>query len=681
MINHPDRVLRPRVRRGNVWAEIGSAQAMDEIAERLSSIIDRHGPRSVWVYLGTQGFNGSPINWPAVRGFCHAIKTPWFSTTITIDQPGKGTALALHGRWMAPPYRANPDRMLLIGRNPLVSEAGPLSTELMEQIRGGMKLIVIDPRRSDAARRAFLHLQPRPGEDVAVLTAMLKVILEERLYDAEFLAENVSGVEALTAVIAGFDLHDLATRADVAVDDLVLAARTWVSGSRGWTFGGTGASMSQSSTLTEYLILCLRTICGYWPRAGERVVNPGTLSPAYQPKAQAISPLPGDNVGEPLRVHGLHSSVWGPPTAAAPDEMLLEGEGQVRALISVGGNPVATWPDQLKTIKALQSLDLLVQLDPWMSPTSKLAHYVIPPTMNFEAPMTTQLMYDQLPLPASPAFGQYSPAIVDAPPGSDVLQEWEFFYGLAERMGLLDELSRRIGLRPGFASIPLDAAIPEVGYDMSTKPTADDLLSFLSRGSRIPLEEVRQHPHGRLYPDPPSYVAPRDPDWIGRFEVGNADMLADLQAALATPREDDETYPFRLLCRRVMHTNNSSGNFPETNRGRPHNPALMHPLDLQGLGLADGDPVDLRSPQATVVAVVEADDSVRRGCISMTHGRGDLPELDDLVRTGTAVGRLLSLDLGFDRHSGQPLMSNIPVAVSRHEPGSAGDHGQPGVLN
>jgi anaerobic selenocysteine-containing dehydrogenase len=667
MLNHPDRVLRPQMRRGDGWASIGSTQAMDDIAERLSSIVERHGPRSVWIYLGTQGFNGTPINWPLIRGFASALGTPWFSTTITIDQPGKGTAAALHGSWMAPPYRTDNEVMLIVGANPLISQAGPAGKSLVHAVRRGMKLIVIDPRRSDVARRAFLHLQPRPGEDVAILAALLKVILEEELNDQDFVDEHVAGIAELKAALSGFDLDDVAARADVDVADLLLAARTLASSRRGWTWAGTGGSMSQSSTVVEYLILCIRTVCGYWPRAGERVNNPGTLVPARPARAQARGPVPAYNVGEPMRVHGLGTSVWGPPTAAAPDEILLDGEGQVRALISVGGNPVATWPDQLKTAKALRSLELLVQIDPWMTQTSKLAHYVIPPTMNFEAPMTTQAMFDQLPVPASPAFGQYSPAVVEPPPGSDVMEEWEFFYGLAERMGLLDDLGKRIGLPPAFAPIPLDAAIPEFGYDLSVKPTSDQLLEFLSRDSRVPLEEVKRHPHGQLFPDPPAFIEPRDPNWSGRLDVGNADMMADLRTAQTAGKEDGE-YTYRLLCRRVMETNNSSGNFPETNRGRPYNPALMHPLDMERLGLVKQDIIEIRSPHAAVVAVVEPDDSVRPGCISMTHGRGDLPELDDQVmRIGTPPSRLLSFDLGFDRYSGQPLMSNIPVAIRRRE--------------
>src|SRR5439155_4686498 len=144
------------------------------------------------------------------------------------------------------------------------------------------------------------------------------------------------------------------------------------SAGRGYAMAGTGPSMSGPGTLVEYLILNLLTLCGYWQRAGEQVRNPRTLLCAKPAKAQAAAPTPAYGVGEPMRVRGLAGSAAGLPTAALADEILTEGEGRVRALLSVAGNPVAAFPNQRKTIEAMKSLDLLVQVDPWMSQTARL---------------------------------------------------------------------------------------------------------------------------------------------------------------------------------------------------------------------------------------------------------------------------------------------------------------------
>ena len=283
---------------------------------------------------------------------------------------------------------------LLIGANPFVSYTGfPFGHPqrwLREQTDRGMRLIVVDPRVTPVARRAFLHLQPRPGHDPAILAAMIRVILTEGLLDAQFVAEHAEGLDTLRSAVAPFDPAVVAAAADVPADDLVLAARTW-SGRRGWAFAGTGPSMSSSSTLCEYLVLLLTTLTGKWLREGERVRNPRTLLPPLVPHAQVNPPRPA--AGAPMRVRGLRGSAAGMPTAALPDEILLPGAGQVRALISCAGNPAAAFPDQRKTVAAMRALDLLVQIDPWMSATARLAHYVIAPRLALETPGVS-LMYD-----------------------------------------------------------------------------------------------------------------------------------------------------------------------------------------------------------------------------------------------------------------------------------------------
>ena len=157
-------------------------------------------------------------------------------------------------------------------------------------------------------------------------------------------------------------------------------------------------------------------------------------------KAQAHPPYEGWGYGERLRVRGLTDAVCGMPTAALADEILLEGEGQVKALICVGGNPMAAWPDQRKTQRALESLELLVTLDTEMSLTSRLADYVIAPKMQMETPAMTQgselIKYYTSGTGIPAAYAQYAPRLVDPPAGSDLIEEWEFFLGLAKRMEL-----------------------------------------------------------------------------------------------------------------------------------------------------------------------------------------------------------------------------------------------------
>lgn len=307
-------------------------------------------------------------------------------------------------------------------------------------------------------------------------------------------------------------------------------------------------------------------------------------------------------------------------------------------------------------VDALRSLDLLVQVDVQMSATARLADYVIAAQLPYEMAGTNGFMQRMaeysvgagLPEP----FGQYTEAVVEPPRGADVIEQWRFFYLLAQRLGL--QLTFE-GLVPdGTEPIPLDMA----GAD------TDALMEIVHSGSRIPLDEVRRHPYGAVFADPAVFVEPKEAGWSGRLDVGNETMMADLEAIVtsAAPCRDDD-HPLRLIVRRMVHVMNSPTVAAPT--GRPaYNPACLHPDDLSELGIDDGALVEIRSRRASVVAVAQADATLRPGTVSMTHSFGDLPGQDDDVRRwGTSVGRLIADDVAFDPYSGQPRMSNIPVRV------------------
>ena len=501
-------------------------------------------------------------------------------TAMTIDQPGKQTAKGCHGEWMAQSNGwVDPDVVMLVGVNPMVSNGGfPAGNPggwLTAQLRRGMDLIVIDPRRTDAARRATLFLQPRPGHDAAIFAAIARVIIDEQRYDRAFVADDVAGLEELRRVLEPFAPAEVAAAAGVDADDLVRAARILSAGRRGYVCCGTGPSMSGSTTLVEYLRMNLDTLCGHWLREGEVVPNAGVTIPAVHAVAQAKPPYSsyGEEFGgEPVRVRDLRASSVGMPTGALADEILLPGEGQVRALISCAGNPVLAWPDQKRTLEALASLELLVTVDLAMTPTARMSHYVLAPKMHLEMPGITWLL-DVYPFHGpgygqAQTYGQYTPAIAATPPGSELIEDWELFYGLAKRLG------RTLTL-PMFGTRDDHHAL-----DMDHKPTMDDLLGLYMADARVPIDELKRHPHGAFFPNPEVRVAPKEPGWEGRLDLANADMMRDLAAigdGMAAAATDGDGYPFRLISRRMRHAYNSATNHPATHRGRPYNPAFMHP--------------------------------------------------------------------------------------------------------
>lgn len=659
---------------------------MDEIGQRIGQIVAEHGPRSVALYPGTYSGPHAP-SIPAGIGWMLGLGSKMVFTSSAIDQPGKHVSNSIHGRWLGGSHAFDEsDVWMLVGNNPLISMSGGIppsnpSKRLRDAKKRGLKLIVIDPRKTEVARFADIYLQPRAGEDPPILAAMLHVILREERYDAEFCEAHVSGFAELAEIVADFTPAYAAERAGLTSEEIELAARAFagdgrtaqtdVTALRGCAVAGTGPNMAPRGNLTEYLLLALNSVCGRWRREGEPVPNPGALLPRATPLAQASPPRPGWGRGESLRSRDLPNSAAGLPTGALSDEILYEGGGRIRVLVCLGSNPIAAWPDQLKAIRAIENLDLLVTLDMKMSATSKFADYVVAPKLSLEVPgvsLSSEAIEQTYVGHGYPEpYAQYTPAIVDPPEGSDVIEEWEFFYGLAQRMGFELKL---YPIRPESGVLRERRELVEL--DMQERPSTESVLDGLLNASRIPLDEIRKHRHGKIYDDEEIRVGPGDPDCADRLEIGNPDMLAELREILAEPFHAQQpgdpaaaAFPFQLISRRLPNAYNSSGrDIAKLNGRRGYNPAFLHPDDLAMLGLRHGDLVEITSSHASILGVVEAAPELRRGIVSMAHCFGDVPKRDDEVREiGSNTGRLIDNESDFDPHTGIPRMSAIPVSI------------------
>lgn len=664
----PQRLLRSLKRAPEGFAAISSDQAMDEIAQRLDAILAEHGPRSVALYVG-MGLVPFAASTGVAAGWLSGIGSPMFFTAGSIDKPGILIALAHHGMWQAgqPPF-ATADAWLLVGINPVISKSpgfpGQNPGRLLKDMQNAQaKLVVIDPRVTETAKRAHIHIQPRPGEDAVILGGLIRQILAEELYDHDFVAANTQGIDALRDAVAPLTPTYVAARAEISTDDLIEAARIFATARNAGVSCGTGPSFATHSTLTEYLALCLASLCGHWARAGDLLAKPNVLLPGYEARAQPWPPFQGWGFEPRLRVRGLGGCVSGLSAAALADEILMPGEGQVKALIVAGGNPMMAWPDQNRAFAALKALDLLVTIDTEMTATAELSDYVIAPRLTLETPMTTYMpesvKYYGTTRGFPEPYAAYTPALVPPPAGSDVIEDWEFFWGLAQRMGTRIEVTMRYGNGPQAEAPPMRFTLDPTG----PKPTTDQLIALSCQGSRIPLDRVKQYPDGHLFQSD-QRVLPRAAGNDDRLELAAPPMLAELAAMLAEDnRAIEADYPFRLLPRRTNNILNSFGRQIDRLAGNGVNPAHMHPDDLARLALTEGDDVTIRSPHGEIEAVVAAEPALRPGMISMAHGFGANPGSDDPRRTGGNTGRLISVEDGYDPVTGLPRMGAIPVQV------------------
>jgi anaerobic selenocysteine-containing dehydrogenase len=521
-----------------------------------------------------------------------------------------------------------------------------------------MKLIVVDPRRTELAAQADVHLQLAPGTDAVLFAGLLHVILAEGLQDEAFCADHVGGLEELRAGVASITPAVAAAASGLDPDQLIEAARIFGRAQRGMAKSGTGPNMGPTANLAEHLLQALNVVCGRFPRAGDHVASAGVLAAPRSGRAQVLAPSRGWERGYRSRFgHGLLLGEL--PSASLPEEILAPGPDRIRALVVVGGNPANAFPGQARVLEALQELELLVTIDPYMTETARLAHYVIAPTLAFERPDDTRGYEHYFSAP----FAQYTPALLERPAG--VIEDWEFFFHLASEMGLTLQIGRR-SYEPGGA-----------------KPTSDALLRLYASHGRVPHDEVRRHPHGRVFENlEPERVRPAAENADGRFDLFPPDVADELAAALAATGDERPDRPYRLIVRRARETMNSLGRRLPGLPRRSHNPCFMHPDDLAALGAEPGCVVTLTSDHGRIDAIAEADRTVRRGVVSMTHGYGDLPGEDaDPRRYGSNPARLLSITSDLQSINLMPLMSAVPVEVTLTAPASAGartSRSQPG---
>jgi len=654
---HPER-LRMSQRRldDGRYAPVATQSALDEIAARLAAIRDRHGARAIATYNGSYAFQNSAalaVAW----GFQKGLGSPGYYTSVTIDQPAKVYMPARVGTWLGGTHSfSNSDVLLMIGNNPLISHYAPPgslppfspSRRLRDAKARGLKLICIDPRRTMVAALADIHLQLRPGEDATLLAGLLNVILAEQRHDRAFCDRHVEGLDALRAAVAPFTPEYVARRADIEAGALVAAARLFATGPRGIAATGTGPEFAPHSTLTEHLVEALNIVCGRFCREGEVSPVPRVLSPAVPRKAQVQPPAPQWGEGFPkARVRGLTALGEEMPTTTLADEILLPGEGQIRALLCIGGNPLIAWPNQIKVQRALQSLELLVCVDIKMSQTARLAHYVIAPQVSLERDDITILSewwYEE-------PYARYTDAVLQPPPGT--LDEWEFFW----------ELARRLGTEIPTAGGPLP---------MDRRPTKFEVLERITHGARVPLARVREETRdgGRIFPEATVRVQPADADAAGRFQLAPAGVTRELGELRAEPLaavDGDWAATHLLICRRSRNYYNSTGHDLEALRRKGvTNFAYLNAADLAGLGVNEGDLVEIAVPHASILGVVRATDELKPGVVSMSHAFGDdRVDAAAVLARGAPTNRLVNDEVEYDPITGQTRQTAIRVRVSR----------------
>ena len=652
----PRRLIRPLKRQPDgSFAEIDSEQALDEIAAKLREIVARGGPEAVAAFKGTQAtlFATHMI----VLDFLQALGSTQYYSTNTIDQSAKFVSFERQGGWAAGVHDLPQSEVLMFfGCNPIISHStmpvmGPDPIRNLRRAKErGLKLIVIDPRFTETAREADLVLQPIPGRDAAIAASIIRLILAEGWEDKEFVGKWVGAdrIEQLKRAVAPYTPEFAEEVAGLEPGKIRAAAQMFARDARtGGAHAATGPSMAAFSNLTQHLVDTLNIVCGRFRRAGDKAVV-DMQNPAATIHAEAISPPRMFEKVPASRIRGAGLIGYDRLTSTLAEEILTPGEGQIRALLVQGGNPASCVPDQERIVEALSALDLLVVIDPYMSTSARLAHYVLPPTM----------MYERSDLPINvPGFTintetwtQYAPAVLERPTGSDLVEDWYPYWALAKRLNLNMSFFGR-----------------ELELNRNSPPTTDEMLAIRLANSQVSLEqlqaELETHPGGRIYDPQSALVQPARPEADGRFDVMPDDVAEELRRfgeEMASGR-GSKVFSYVMISRRMNRVMNSIGTqLTKTLKLDPYNPAYMHPEELLALKISPGDRVEITSEHGRIFTYAAADETVRPGVVSIAHCWGGLPGDGG---PGANTNLLIASDKHVEPVNAMPRMSAVPINV------------------
>jgi anaerobic selenocysteine-containing dehydrogenase len=625
--HHPDRLDVPLVRRHGDLVPCSWDDALDDIGSRLMALVDQFGPEVVADYTGTGG-PLDPSGYALAEGFMRNLGSHQRYSALSIDCPAKFLVPQLIAgvQLQFQPDLEHTELLVAIGVNTVVSHghgvmvANPLGR--LRDVRGrGGQVVVIDPRRSETAAHADLHLAPRPGTDPYLLAYLVREALG-RGGDEAFLSACVDArsITHLTRVVAPYDADTTAGIAGVPADDLQRLDHLVASAGRVSIETGTGATVQRQANLTEWLVWALLIVTGSLDRPAGVTFNPGSLrrfEDAVPGGRGDLGPRPASRPDLPRLVNGEV------PCAALADEIRA---GQVRALLVRVGNPALAVAGQPALREALASLDLLVAIDVRPTETTALATHVLPMTDHFER---GDLLTGYL--QAAP-FLRYASPIVD--PVAERRPQWWMFAELASRLGL-----------PRYGSARRDAVLADRAVD--DEVVAESLMA----NARRSWAEVRATTHGiRDRSVAPGWLVPdRLPQ---RLDLAPAELVAQLEAS--DPAAGDlDMAPLVLVNRRTAAQYNSLHR-EVVGRGRRAEPSLLlHSDDAAARDLATGDLAVVSTAHGSCRAVVEVTDAIRPGVVSLPHGFDE------------ANVNLLTSTTDADPLSGMTVVSGLPVEVSR----------------
>jgi len=623
MVYHPDRLLKPLKKTKKGFEEIPLEQALDEIAERLSAIKEKHGARSISIWKGEAiGFAQEE---EMARRFVHALGSPNYFSNDSMCYNGRYFGYRLvEGAWPVPEYE-NSRCIVLWGANP--PNAHPNMTQMIMRARkAGAKLLVVDPRLSAIARQADLHAALKPGTDGALALGLIQQLIETGGYDREFVKNYTVGFDELAEYAETFTPQKVEGQTGVPAAVVREMARTMaVAAPRVTVYVGNGPEHHENGINNIRAVACLDAILGALDReGGNRLVD------AFQGEHLTLyEEIPLEHLG-PIgaeRFPVLYAFRQECHTMTGMNTILSGQPYPLKAMILTAANPAMTNPNTPKVRQALGGLDLFVVRDLFMTETAELADYVLPAASFLErVELHTHAKYQTVTMTRK---------VLEYP---DVQDEYQFWHDIAHRLGF--------------------------GKYFPWKDETE-LTSWILESAGLSMEQAAAHPEGIEYApihyerwkDEPLGTPSGKVEFYSRYlENLGYPALPEYKppAYLDAP---DPQYPYVLItgARKLIYYHSRFHNIKRFRTAIPGPEAELHPQDAASLGLADGDEIRITSRIGSVEVPVKimSKSEILPGTLQLTHGWAE------------ANANLLTHDDRFDPISGFPLMKAVEVRLEK----------------
>jgi len=650
--NDPDRLRTPLKKTASGWQEISWPQALNEAAEGFRRIQAGHGRDAVGSYLGNPNVHnyGNMIFGPLLLKQLGSKNK--FSATSVDQLPHHMASLHMFGHQLQIPVPDidRTDFLIVMGGNPLASNGSLMTApDIKNRLKAirerGGQILVIDPRRSETAGVADEHWFIRPGQDVLLLLSLLYVFTHELSAQLPALPEYIDSAD-LAGLCAAYAPENTAARSGIEAAQVRALAAQWLQAKSAVCYGRMGVSVQQYGGLCQWLINVLNIVSGNFDRTGGAMFTSPAVDIVGITAAQGGR---GHFDRYRSRVRNLPEFGGELPVAVLAEEILTPGKGQIRAMLTVAGNPLLSTPNTRQLERAFESLDFMVSVDYFLNETSRHADLILPPCGPLERDHY-DVIFNAL---AVRNVAKYSTALFK--PKAGVLQDWQILLQLTKRLNRGD-LKKRLINRLTWAVMGWLKPEGVLNKMLKSGKTGLDLNALKKQPEGIDL--------GALQPVMPKRLFTRDKRLNLTPDV-YLNALAQVASELQQPLTADGE--FLLIGRRHIRSNNSwLHNSKRLVKGKSRCTLMLNPVDAERLGIADGLSVRVRSRVAELEVVAEVTDELMPGVVSIPHGWGHNVPGIRLTQAQEVAGvntNDLTDDQLLDGLTGNAALNGVPVQL------------------